>query len=220
MGTKKPRNKTHLSQWPRCSIHLASIQTATTWARCGTIFLQFRAASWQRCCWIVLRYTQKGGALQEGLHFRNRFQTMPCILYRVLQHTAATSHIEKPNTLSGRRVVHERQMRRATYWHNRGSNLVDYTFCVLILPCLYFSGDTRHEIQKGLNPCNARSSGIKWPHPFWTTTSVCSNWVGSFTMVDDMGIEPTTSALRTLRSPSWANRPYRRHASYVPHFVK
>lgn len=64
---------------------------------------------------IVLRYTQKGGALQEGLHFRNRFQTMPCILYRVLQHTAATSHIEKPNTLSGRRVVHERQMRRATY---------------------------------------------------------------------------------------------------------
>lgn len=63
----------------------------------------------------VLRYTQKGGALQEGLHFRNRFQTMPCILYRVLQHTAATSHIEKPNTLSGRRVVHERQMRRATY---------------------------------------------------------------------------------------------------------
>ena len=155
----------HLSQWPRCSIHLASIQTATTWARCGTIFLQFRAASWQRCCWIVLRYTQKGGALQEGLHFRNRFQTMPCILYRVLQHTAATSHIEKPNTLSGRRVVHERQMRRATYWHNRGSNLVDYTFCVLILPCLYFSGDTRHEIQKGLNPLQCKEFRHKMTPP-------------------------------------------------------
>ena len=28
-------------------------------------------------------------------------------------------------------------------------------------------------------------------------------------LVDDMGIEPTTSALRTLRSPSWANRPYK-----------
>lgn len=53
--------------------------------------------------------------IEQTLHFRNRFQTMPCILYRVLQHTAATSHIEKPNTLSGRRVVHERQMRRATY---------------------------------------------------------------------------------------------------------
>ena len=90
---------------------------------------------------------------------------MPCILYRVLQHTAAASHIEKPNTLSGRRVVHERQMRRATCWHNRGSNLVDYTFCVLILPCLYFSGDTRHEIQKSLNPLQCKEFRHKMTPP-------------------------------------------------------
>ena len=126
---------------------------------------------------------------------------MPCISHRVLQHTAATSHIEKPNTLSGRRVVHERQMRRATYWHNRGSNLVDYTFCVLILPCLYFSGDTRHEIQKGLNPLQCKEFRHKMTPPVLNNDKRLFKLGGVIHLVDPIGIEPTTLRMRTVRSP-------------------
>ena len=60
-------------------------------------------------------------------------------------------------------------MSNTSRWHFKSSNLVVY---------------------KGQTSCSLRSSGMKWPYLLWTMSVICSEEVGSFSMVRMTGLEP------------------------------
>lgn len=112
------------------------------------------------------------------------------------------SYIEFYNTQRPHRTLKNRtpcQVEELFMNGKWGEQLTDITgvrissitrFVFWFYPVCIFQVTQDMKYRKAWTPCNARSSGIKWPHPFWTMTSICSNWVGSFILAGGNNSEP------------------------------
>lgn len=80
---------------------------------------------------------------------------------------------------------------------SRGSNPFICTFCTQILNCSLLASDTWHGKLK--NPVTIERQGLQAknnPTRSEQLTTVYSDWVGSFILVDLIGFEPTTPTMR------------------------
>ena len=124
--------------------------------------------------------SQRWGRLgKKSLHLRDGFQAWACLLHRVLQYTTPTLYLEKSDTILGWKRIHE-------WWTRLPVTQSGFKFCRLRVLCLDFAlfvfvwWHRALYNGKARNHCATMVSGIKRPYLFWTLTSLCSDWVGSF----------------------------------------
>ena len=109
--------------------------------------------------------------------------------------------IEKPNAISSRRWTLNCKPKADIDDVSGGSNPAIYTFFTLILDCLLLNSDTWHlQLKK---PLTLKPQGSQTKNdPTWSEqlTAICSDWVGSFILVDADPSNPNTPAEESIAS--------------------